>query len=422
MIRKPQSIQAVYLYLVLGNTLAASFIWGINTIFLLDAGLTNLEAFTANAFFTAGQVLFEVPTGVIADTFGRRISYLLGCITLAASTIFYLYMWQIQGPFVGWAISSVLLGLGYTFFSGATEAWLVDALHATNFKGSLDSVFAKGQMVGGAAMLTGSIAGGVIAQFTTLGVPYILRAVVLGINFATAFFFMKDLGFTPQKSKTPAKEMRRIFRQSLRHGLGNPPVRWIMIAAPFATGVSFYVFYALQPFLLKLYGDEKAYWVAGLVAALLASAQIAGGFLAPYIRKLFAKRTNALLTGTFLTSIFLLLVGFVNNFYVVLALIFLWGLMFAALFPIRQAYLNGLIPSQQRATVLSFDSLVGSSGGIVIQPILGKAADVWNYSTSYAISALFQAAALPFIYLARRENAKADVVEKTDKLVKPDSL
>lgn len=411
MIKKPQSIQAIYLYLVLGNTLAASFIWGINTIFLLDAGLTNLEAFAANAFFTAGQVIFEVPTGVIADTFGRRVSYLLGCITLAASTALYLFMWQIEGPFWGWAGSSVLLGLGFTFFSGALEAWLVDALHATNFKGSLDSVFAKGQMVGGAAMLTGSIAGGVIAQFTNLGVPYILRSGVLLLNFATAFFLMKDLGFKPQKSKTPLKEMRRIFRQSINHGLGNPPVRWLMIASPFATGVSFYVFYALQPFLLNLYGDTKAYWIAGLVAALVAAAQIAGGMLAPKIKKVFKRRTSALLTGTIITSLLLLAVGFVGNFYAALIIIFLWGLMFASIMPIRQAFLNGLIPSEQRATVLSFDSLMGSSGGIVIQPILGRSADVWNYSTSYALSALFQAVSLPFILLAKKENAKADTIE-----------
>ncbi len=419
MIRKPQSIQAIYLYLVLGNTLAASFIWGINTIFLLNAGLTNLQAFAANAFFTVGQVIFEVPTGVIADTFGRRVSYLLGCITLAISTLLYLYMWQIHGPFWGWAASSVLLGLGFTFFSGALEAWLVDALKATNFKGSLESVFAKGQMVGGGAMLTGSIAGGVIAQFAGLGVPYILRAAVLIINFATAFFLMRDLGFTPQKSKTPLKEMQKIFSHSIKHGLGNPPVRWVMIAAPFATGVSFYVFYALQPFLLKLYGDEKAYWIAGLVAALVASAQIAGGFLAPHIKKLFSRRTTALLWGTIFTSLILLFVGFVDNFWTALLLIFAWGLIFAAIMPIRQAYLNGLIPSEQRATVLSFDSLMGSSGGIIIQPILGKTADVWNYSTSYAVSALFQAGSLPFIWLAKREKAKSDVVEKEAKPSNP---
>src|SRR3954463_8989660 len=161
MLKKPQSIQRIYLYLVLGNTLASSFIWGINTIFLLDAGLTNFQAFAANAFFTAGQVLFEIPTGVVADKWGRRVSYLLGTITLSVSTLLYLFMWKIHGPFWGWAVSSALLGLGFTFFSGALEAWLVDALHATNFQGSLEGVFSKGQMVGGAAMLVGSFSGGI---------------------------------------------------------------------------------------------------------------------------------------------------------------------------------------------------------------------------------------------------------------------
>ena len=69
----PRSVQRTYLVLLLGNTLAAALIWGINTIFLLDAGLSNLEAFAANAFFTAGMVIFEVPTGVVADTIGRRV-------------------------------------------------------------------------------------------------------------------------------------------------------------------------------------------------------------------------------------------------------------------------------------------------------------------------------------------------------------
>jgi hypothetical protein len=123
-------IQRTYLTLILGNTIAASFIWGINTLFLLDAGLSNLEAFTANAFFTAGMVIFEVPTGIVADTIGRRMSYLLGTVTLAASTLFYVLLWQIEAPFWEWAVASMLLGLGFTFFSGAVEAWLVDALAA----------------------------------------------------------------------------------------------------------------------------------------------------------------------------------------------------------------------------------------------------------------------------------------------------
>ncbi|MBI4363436.1 MAG: MFS transporter [Candidatus Doudnabacteria bacterium] len=405
---RPKNIQGIYLYLVFGNTLAASFIWGINTLFLLDAGLSNFQAFLANGFFTLGMVMFEVPTGVVADTFGRRTSYLLGAFTLAVSTALYLLMWQIHGPFWGWAVSSILLGLGFTFFSGALEAWLVDALKATNFEGSLDSVFAKGQIAGGSAMLIGSIAGGIIAQLTNLGVPYIIRAAVLLLNFATAFFFMKDLGFIPKKGERPFTEMKKVFKASIDHGFKNPPVRWVMLAAPFTVGVSFYIFYALQPFLLELYGDPKAYWIAGLVAAIAASAQIAGGVVGPWIKRMFNKRTTALIVCTFLTGLILVGVSTAQNFWLALILIFIWGLFFASFTPIRQTYLNGIIPSEQRATVLSFDSLMGSSGGIVIQPVLGKAADVWGYATSYALSSLFQFAALPFLFLAKRTKAESD--------------
>src|ERR671923_1593700 len=174
-----RSVQRVYLLLMLGNTLAASFIWGINTIFLLDAGLSNLEAFAANAFFTAGMVLFEVPTGVVADTVGRRASYLLGTVTLSASTLLYVLLWQIGAPFWEWAVVSLLLGLGFTFFSGAVEAWLVDALAATGYTGTMESVFGRGQVVTGVAMLGGSGAGGVIPQETHLGGPFVLRGLIL---------------------------------------------------------------------------------------------------------------------------------------------------------------------------------------------------------------------------------------------------
>src|SRR4249920_325227 len=107
----PRSVQRTYLLLTLLTTLASSFIWGINTLFLLDAGLNNAQAFGANAFFALGQVVFEVPTGVVADTRGRRFSFLLGAATLLVSTLLYLVMWLVHAPFVGWAISSILLGL-----------------------------------------------------------------------------------------------------------------------------------------------------------------------------------------------------------------------------------------------------------------------------------------------------------------------
>lgn len=404
-------VQRTYLLLTLLSTLAASFIWGINTLFLLDAGLTNTEAFAANAFFTAGMVIFEIPTGVVADTWGRRTSYLLGAATLLLSTLVYLAMWRAQAPLWGWAIASVFIGLGFTFFSGATEAWLVDALAFSGYKENLESVLSRGQIVGGAAMLTGSVAGGFVAQMTSLGVPYVLRSVLLGLTLIAAFFLMRDLGFSPDRSKRPLEEVRRVVRASLDNGWRNPPVRWLMLAALCAGGVDIFAFYALQPYLLELYGDQRAFGIAGLAAAIVAGTEMVAGVAAPLVRRWFVRRTHALILASLTGSAALGLIGLTSSFPVAIALLVVWGLTFSISVPIRQAYLNGIIPSAQRATIISFDNLMGSAGGVAAQPALGRVADVSGYSTAYVVSAAIQVAALPFLLLARRENAPSDRIE-----------
>ncbi|MDQ0238558.1 MFS family permease [Arthrobacter bambusae] len=403
-----RKIQSVYLTLTLGNTLAASFIWGINTLFLLDAGLSNLEAFAANAFFTAGMVVFEVPTGVVADGWGRRVSFLLGTVTLAGSTYLYFLLWQLSAPFLWWAVVSVLLGLGFTFFSGAVEAWLVDALRFTGYEGGLETVLGRGQMVSGAAMLAGSVAGGVIAQATNLGVPFLIRVGVLLAMFVVAFLLMHDVGFTPERSAHPLKATRAVLDASIENGLKNPPVRYVMLAAPFSAGVGIYVFYALQPYLLQLFGDPRAYSVAGLAAAIVAGAQVVGGWLAPRIRRLVRKRTTVLILSGVVSASILVVLGFTNVFWVALALLTFWAMVDSAATPVRQAYVNDMIPSKQRATVLSFDSLMGSSGGVVVQPLLGRAADVYGYSASLAISGVIELIAVPFLLASRRQGSLAD--------------
>ncbi|MFF1573620.1 MFS transporter [Leifsonia sp. NPDC058292] len=402
-------VQRVYLVLLLGNTLAASFIWGINTLFLLDAGLTNFEAFAANAFFTVGMVVFEIPTGVVADTVGRKASYLLGTITLSISTALYWMLWLWHAPFVWWALASALLGLGFTFFSGAVDAWLVDALAFTHYTGSLEAVFGRGLVVSGVSMFVGSVLGGVIAQATNLGVPFLVRAGVLVLMLVFAAVAMKDLGFSPDRSMGPLKATRNVLSQSIEHGLKKRSVRYIILSAPFASGVGIYAFYALQPYLLQLYGDESAYSIAGIAAAVISLAQVGGGLLAPRVRGLFAKRTTTVIGASVASIVALVALGVNSFFWLAVVLLVLWGFVFAVAGPVRQAYLNDMIPSKQRATVLSFDSLFGSLGGVVIQPALGRSADLWGYGTSLVIGGVVQLIELPFLFASRRQDDPADI-------------
>jgi len=409
--RASSRIVKTYVSLTLLSTFASSFIWGINTLFLLDAGLTITEAFTANAFFTAGQVIFEIPTGIVADTRGRRTSFLLGTATLFAATIAYLWLWEIKGPLWAWAIVSALLGLGFTFFSGATEAWLVDGLKAAGFKKELDGVFAKGAIATGIAMLTGTVAGGLVAQYTNLGVPYVMRIVALGLTFLIAAFLMHDEGFTAKKRTSFFEEVRDVAAESIDFGLRNAPIRWMMLSGFFNGGVAIFAFYAMQPYLLELYGQSDSYLIAGIAAAIVAGAQIVGGLLVPFTGRLFRRRTSLLIAGVTVSSAALLLIAISENFWVVLLLLAAWAIVFAATGPVRQSYVNGIVPSAQRATVLSADNMLASAGGVVSQPALGKVAEVWGYPASYLGSAVFQALALPFLILARREKAKSDPID-----------
>jgi MFS family permease len=245
---------------------------------------------------------------------------------------------------------------------------------------------------------------------TSLGVPYLLRAAMLGVTLVVAYRFMHDLGFKPDREAGPVTAVRAVFHGAVNGGLRNPPVRWLMIAAPFTAGVGFYGFYALQPYLLQLYGDPSAYSIAGLAAAIVAGAQIVGGLLVGRVRGLFRRRTDALILGTVANVVLLFLIGWTTSFAVALLLLAGWALVFAFEMPFRQAFINGLIPSEQRATVLSFDSLMGSVGGVVAQPALGRSADLYGYGASYMIAAGVQALAVPFVVLARREHAASDPI------------
>jgi MFS family permease len=184
-----------------------------------------------------------------------------------------------------------------------------------------------------------------------------------------------------------------------------------MLSAPFVSGVGIYAFYALQPYLLELWGDPNAYSIAGVAAAVIAGAMVIGGSLAPRIRLLFRRRTSALIITVLVGTGMLVLMGVTTSFWVALALLVLWSLIGAAEMPIRQAYLNDMIPSKQRATVLSFDSLMGSTGGVAIQPVLGRVADASGYALSFVIAGGIQLLAVPFLVASRRQRADADTTK-----------
>jgi MFS family permease len=406
----PRRILATYFAIAGLYTLSAALIWGVNTLFLLDAGLDIFGVFVANAAFAAGMFVFEIPTGVLADTAGRRVSFLLSVAILALTTVGYVAVARFGGGLGAFAAVSVLIGLGFTFYSGAVEAWLVDALSAAGFEGELDSVFARGSMVSGGAMLLGTLTGGVLGSID-LAVPYVARAFMLVVVFVVAFFTMQDLGFTPRtvRVRELPNEMRAVAAASVRYGWHQRPVRLLMLCSFVQYGFMAWAIYAWQPYFLELLGRD-AVWVAGVVASLMAASMIAGNAMADWFSSFCGKRTTLLLWAAGVQTVAAVGVGLASSFTVAVAFFMVMTGAVGAAGRVKQAFLQNSIPSEQRASITSFASMFGNGGGVLQQAGLGYLARVRSIGEGYVIGGAFTLVAQILLWRLRFLGADTDII------------
>ena len=391
-------------------TLSVSLSWGINTLFLLDAGLDLLETFLANAAFTLAMVLFEIPTGVLADTRGRRASFLASVVVLVVGILCYLgaaHTASGLGPFIA---ASMVLGLGFTFYSGAVEAWLVDALQHAGYEGEMDRIFARGQMVTGAAMLIGAILGGFLGDLH-LSLPFVLRLVLLVPVFALAWYRMKDLGFEPQALEWRAipREMQRVSRTGVEFGWRQIRVRWMMFVGLVQFGFMMWGFYAWQPYFLELLGRD-AVWVAGVVGALMSLSIIVGNALVDRLTRYCGRRTTLLLIASAVETAAAIGIGLADSFTAAVASFLVMMAASGVVGPVKQAYLHASIPSEHRATVISFDSMFQNGGGILGQIGLGHFSRARGIGPAYALGGFATVLALPMLWILRRLGGPADQI------------
>ena len=405
-----------YLTITAIFTLSASLIWGINTLFLLEAGLSIFEVFIANAAFTAAMALFEIPTGVVADTRGRRISFLLSEATLAVGTLAYVAVAALDGGVVWFSLAGIILGLGYTFYSGAVEAWMVDALRATGYKGELDQAFARGGMVASIAMLIGTVGGGLIGQID-LSLPYVVRAGLVMVAFVIGFRSMHDLGFTPRtmRFRGIVGEMRKVGRAGLRFGWSNPSVRLLMLTSFVSFGFFSWAWYAWQPYFLDLLGRNLV-WVSGLIAALFSLASMGGNAIVKRVARPGMRRTTILLASSAIVTVCFLVTGGVRIFWVAVPVFIFASFVGGVSQPVRQTYFHGLIPTDQRATLVSFDSLIGSVGSVGGQTGLGWLSQERSIPAGFVVGGLATLINLPIFARLRSRDDAADAIRSEEEL------
>ncbi len=257
-------------------------------------------------------------------------------------------------------------------------------------------------MVTGLAMLTGTVSGGLLGSLD-LALPYMVRSVLLAAVFVVALLTMHDWGFTPRTlraSDLPA-EMKKVARASLTYGWQRRSIRLLMICSFLQFAFLTWGWHAWQPYFLELLGRD-AVWVAGVIAALISVSTILGNLLVDGFSRFCGKRTTLLLSAAAIQTAAAVGVGLAGSFWLAVPLFLVVTGTMGVIGPVKQAYLHAVIPSDQRASVLSFDSMLGNMGAGVGQAGLGMVTRARSIAAGFVVGGLTTVLVLPVLAGLRR--------------------
>lgn len=358
--------------------------------YLLKHGLNLFEINLVNLVFFVAIFLLEMPTGAFADVYGRKASFVLSCICWGACGLVYSQSTTVWG-----FIAAELFGaLGLTLSSGAFTAWFVDALRYHGYGDPIEPLFARGEQIAAVSGLTGALAGAVMADYY-LPLPYVVQgALLLGIA-VLAHVSMREDYFErkPASLKECGKLLAGTIRASAAYGLHNANVRFLMVtgfglyAAVMAANMQWQPHFSAWLPTQSLLG---LVWI-GMTTALMAGAQCAY----PLLRRLGSRK--ALLVCHITTGAGITVTVLAGAFAPSIAAFMLHELGRGAIRPVHDAYLHKSVPSTERATISSFESLSRHLGGALGLVASGALAHWGSIPLAWVVSGgslIFMAAVL----------------------------
>jgi MFS family permease len=204
-----------------------------------------------------------------------------------------------------------------------------------------------------------------------------------------------------------------VARAGITFGWRAPAVRLLLMESFVTWGFFAWAWYAWQPYFLELYGSD-AIWVSGLIAALFGLAGIAGNALVGRLAKPGRRRTTILLVAGAATTSTMVGTGLIRSFWITVPVFLLGAIAGGVLQPVRQTYLHRSIPSSERATLVSFDSLVGSLGSVGGQTGLGFLSQERSVPAGFVVGGLITILTLPIYARLRALDEPADRITAAD--------
>ena len=383
--------EAYKVYLILRGISALLFamIFTYSSVYQVTvAQLSALQLVLVGTMLELTVFIFEVPTGVVADVYSRRLSVIIGYVLIGLGFV-------VEGAvplFVTILLAQVLWGFGYTFTSGATEAWITDEIGEKAAGGA----FLRGGQAGQIGALAG-IGIGMALAIVRVNLPIVVGGVLLMGLGAFLALVMPETGFQPlpKEQRSTRQNMVHTFRGGLGMVKRRPALKTILLVGLFfglySEGLDrLWVKHLIDDVSLPALGNVDPLIWFGVIRAV--GMEVSTGSIEVVRRRVNMGSTVSMVRTLFaITSILVVsVIGFAWARGFVLALLAYWVVVAARsmIGPIYTAWVNQRLDSAVRATVISMSGQVDAIGQILGGPVIGLIGNLFSVQAAITVSGL----------------------------------
>ncbi len=333
-------------------------------LYYKDHGFSDAEAFQLKAAYSLAIVLFEIPSGYVADVLGRKRTLVIGAILGTLGFLIY----STTSGYVAFLVAEIILGIGQSFISGADSALLYDTLKHTDSEDDYVKYEGRTYTIGNYSEALAGLLGGAIATFS-LHLPFVLQTVIAFAAVPAALSLIEP----PTHIKRDKPGLADIFSVVKYATITNRRLRYNLLISSILGCATLTMAWTYQLY-LKDVGFQN--YSIGIVHALLNLVVGTTTLFAYKIERRLAPKGTVWFTSVSVTMVFLLL-GFVQSAWTVAALVLFYFSRGIAT-PVFKYYVNNITPSDIRATVLSVRSLVIRTLFAILAPSYGWVSDAYG--------------------------------------------
>lgn len=358
------------IYMIEDFILVISFI----TIFWLNKGLTMTEVFLLQSIFALFVLILEVPSGYFADKFGRKKAMIIGSIFTFLGFLYYCF----AGSFLQFVFIEALLAVGVSFCSGSNSAMLYDTLLSLNREKEYHKTESRYFAVTGYSCAIATIMGSFLAE------KYMQEAFYLQA-FVFIFPIFLSISLVEPKLHKEAGTAKINFNKILHYSYRHQEIKWLIFYSGFLASSTLAIVWYSQPF-MKYIGIPIAFF--GVIWALLSFLRGVFSNLSPQLEK-FLGRKKILFILVISPFIGYLGLGIFQNSIWAVVFFICFQFSFAVSTPVIKNYINNLVESNMRATVLSLQSMMQRLIFTITGPFLGWILDLYSFRVAFVFSAFF---------------------------------